>query len=59
MGATTALTGDVSSWSIDSRTIAPREVFFAIEGETHDGHRFVDDVLTRGAAAYPQSSSGS
>jgi UDP-N-acetylmuramoyl-tripeptide--D-alanyl-D-alanine ligase len=51
MGATTALTGDVSSWSIDSRTLAPGDVFFAIEGETHDGHAFVDDVLAQGAAA--------
>jgi UDP-N-acetylmuramoyl-tripeptide--D-alanyl-D-alanine ligase len=51
MGASTALAGEVSSWSIDSRTLQPGDVFFAIEGETHDGHDFVTDVLQRGAAA--------
>jgi UDP-N-acetylmuramoyl-tripeptide--D-alanyl-D-alanine ligase len=34
--------------SIDSRTIAAAEVFVAIRGEVHDGHRFVADVLNRG-----------
>ena len=34
--------------AIDSRTIAPDELFVAIAGDTHDGHRFVDDVLDRG-----------
>jgi UDP-N-acetylmuramoyl-tripeptide--D-alanyl-D-alanine ligase len=38
-------------YSIDSRTIAPGELFFAIKGEIHDGHRFVRDVLSRGAVA--------
>jgi UDP-N-acetylmuramoyl-tripeptide--D-alanyl-D-alanine ligase len=35
---------------IDSRTIAAGQLFVAIVGETHDGHRFVNDVLDRGAA---------
>ena len=34
--------------SIDSRTIAADELFVAIRGEVHDGHRFVPDVLGRG-----------
>jgi UDP-N-acetylmuramoyl-tripeptide--D-alanyl-D-alanine ligase len=34
--------------SIDSRTIAAREVFVAIRGEVHDGHRFIGDVLKQG-----------
>lgn len=33
---------------IDSRTIAPSDLFVAIPGEVHDGHRFVSDVLDRG-----------
>ncbi|WP_372681848.1 UDP-N-acetylmuramoyl-tripeptide--D-alanyl-D-alanine ligase [Desulfosarcina sp.] len=33
---------------IDSRTIGPDDLFVAIAGETHDGHRFVADVLDRG-----------
>ncbi len=33
---------------IDSRTIGPDDLFVAIAGESHDGHRFVTDVLDRG-----------
>ena len=33
---------------IDSRMIAPDHLFVAIVGESHDGHRFVSDVLDRG-----------
>jgi UDP-N-acetylmuramoyl-tripeptide--D-alanyl-D-alanine ligase len=51
MGASTALAGEVSSWSIDSRTVGPGDVFFALRGEIHDGHRFVDQALRAGAAA--------
>ncbi|MBC7925817.1 MAG: UDP-N-acetylmuramoyl-tripeptide--D-alanyl-D-alanine ligase [Bryobacteraceae bacterium] len=45
------LSGEASGWSIDSRTLHPGDAFFAIAGEVHDGHAFVDDVLARGAAA--------
>ena len=41
----------ISGWSIDSRTIAPGDLFFAIKGEHLDGHAFVESVLERGAAA--------
>jgi UDP-N-acetylmuramoyl-tripeptide--D-alanyl-D-alanine ligase len=37
--------------SIDSRTIAPGELFFAIKGPRFDGHDFLADVAARGAAA--------
>ncbi len=33
---------------IDSRTIATDQLFVAIAGETHDGHRFVAEVIDRG-----------
>ncbi len=33
---------------IDSRTIGPDDLFVAIAGESHDGHRFVAEVLDRG-----------
>jgi UDP-N-acetylmuramoyl-tripeptide--D-alanyl-D-alanine ligase len=33
---------------IDSRTIGLDQLFVAIVGDTHDGHRFIDDVLDRG-----------
>ena len=38
-------------YSIDSRTIAKGELFFAVKGERFDGHDFVSDVLEKGAAA--------
>ena len=37
--------------SIDSRAVQGDELFFALEGEHSDGHRFVADALTKGAAA--------
>jgi UDP-N-acetylmuramoyl-tripeptide--D-alanyl-D-alanine ligase len=42
-----ALTG----FSIDSRTVAPGELFFAVRGDRHDGHDFVVAAVERGAAA--------
>ena len=41
----------VSAYSIDSRTIQPGEVFFAIKGERLDGHDFVENALSSGAIA--------
>jgi UDP-N-acetylmuramoyl-tripeptide--D-alanyl-D-alanine ligase len=38
-------------YSIDSRTVNPGELFFAVKGERLDGHDFVDAALERGAVA--------
>ena len=38
-------------YSIDSRTIRPGELFFAVRGERLDGHDFVAAALERGAVA--------
>ena len=38
-------------YSIDSRTIRPGELFFAVQGEKMDGHDFVAEALRKGAAA--------
>src|SRR5271165_797436 len=38
-------------YSIDSRTVEPGELFFAVKGERLDGHDFVDQALARGAIA--------
>ena len=44
-----ALPEAISGLSIDSRTIAPGEAYFAIKGDIHDGHDFVDAALKAGA----------
>ena len=38
-------------YSIDSRTVSPGELFFAVKGERLDGHDFVAAALERGAVA--------
>lgn len=45
------LSGDAmaAGYSIDSRTIAPGELFFAVRGQHLDGHDFVPAALERGA----------
>ena len=40
-----------SGYSIDSRTIAPGELFFAVRGERLDGHDFLAAAFERGAVA--------
>src|SRR5438552_13569782 len=53
-GATTGNTpaGSVATgYSIDSRTIRPGELFFAVKGENMDGHDFVAQALEKGAVA--------
>jgi UDP-N-acetylmuramoyl-tripeptide--D-alanyl-D-alanine ligase len=40
----------VTGWSIDSRTVQPGELFFALRGPNHDGHAYVRQVLESGAA---------
>ena len=41
----------VTGWSIDSRTVAPGDLFFALRGPHHDGNVYVDEVLRKGAVA--------
>jgi UDP-N-acetylmuramoyl-tripeptide--D-alanyl-D-alanine ligase len=45
-----ALPEAIAGLSIDSRTIAPGEAYFAIKGDVHDGHDFVAAALKAGAA---------
>jgi UDP-N-acetylmuramoyl-tripeptide--D-alanyl-D-alanine ligase len=40
----------VTGISIDSRSLAPGEAYFAIKGAVHDGHDFVEAALKAGAA---------
>jgi UDP-N-acetylmuramoyl-tripeptide--D-alanyl-D-alanine ligase len=41
---------EVQGYSIDSRTLAPGQLFFALRGPRFDGHQFVASALERGAA---------
>ena len=41
----------VNGYSIDSRTVGPGQLFFAVRGERLDGHDFVEQALEKGAAA--------
>jgi len=41
----------VTGWSVDSRNIAPGDLFFALRGPNHDGNAYVDEVLRKGAVA--------
>jgi UDP-N-acetylmuramoyl-tripeptide--D-alanyl-D-alanine ligase len=40
-----------TGYSIDTRTLAPGDLFFAIRGERFDAHDFVADALDKGACA--------
>ena len=41
----------VNGYSIDSRTVGPEQLFFAVKGERFDGHDFVGEALEKGASA--------
>ncbi|HEX8801462.1 MAG TPA: Mur ligase domain-containing protein, partial [Terriglobales bacterium] len=43
--------GVAIGYSIDSRTVEPGELFFAVLGERLDGHDFVDHAFAKGAIA--------
>jgi UDP-N-acetylmuramoyl-tripeptide--D-alanyl-D-alanine ligase len=46
-----ASAGEATGYSIDTRTLAPRDLFFAIRGERFDAHDFVAEALRKGACA--------
>ncbi len=41
----------VAGYSIDSRTLEPGDLFFALRGPRHDGHDYMEQAFARGAAA--------
>lgn len=51
MGSKAPCEAEITSVSIDSRTISEGCLFIAIKGENFDGHSFVNTVLSEGAAA--------
>ena len=48
----------VTGVSIDTRTLAPGDLFVALPGERADGHRFAADALAQGAAGVLVSQAG-
>ncbi len=41
----------ITGWSVDSRSIAQGDLFFALRGPNHDGNAYVEEVLNKGAVA--------
>jgi len=41
----------IDGYSIDSRSLQPGDLFFAIKGNVQDGHKFVEAAFEHGAAA--------
>ncbi|HEX5227287.1 MAG TPA: UDP-N-acetylmuramoyl-tripeptide--D-alanyl-D-alanine ligase [Bryobacteraceae bacterium] len=51
LGLTMATDARVTGWSIDSRTVVPGDLFFALRGPNHDGNAYAEEVLKKGAVA--------
>src|SRR5712675_1598208 len=52
--AETALAGDnitLRHVCVDSRSVQPGDLFWALRGKKHDGHHYVAEALRRGAIA--------
>ncbi len=41
--------GMITGWSVDTRTLDPGDLFFALRGDRHDGHDWVAAAMERGA----------
>jgi UDP-N-acetylmuramoyl-tripeptide--D-alanyl-D-alanine ligase len=50
LGLTTESNALATGWSVDSRTLRPGDLYFALRGPNHDGHAYVAEVLAKGAA---------
>ncbi|MGB7373696.1 UDP-N-acetylmuramoyl-tripeptide--D-alanyl-D-alanine ligase [Pontixanthobacter sp.] len=51
LGSSASGAFQVSGVEIDSRDVRSGDLFFALQGETMDGHRFLDKAFANGAAA--------
>jgi UDP-N-acetylmuramoyl-tripeptide--D-alanyl-D-alanine ligase len=50
LGLTIASDALVTGWSVDSRTLQPGDLFFALRGPNYDGHAYLAEALQKGAA---------
>jgi UDP-N-acetylmuramoyl-tripeptide--D-alanyl-D-alanine ligase len=41
----------ITGWSVDSRTVQPGDLFFALRGPNHDGNAYVEEARRKGAVA--------
>ena len=39
----------INNFVTDSRVISQGDAFWALKGATHDGHKFIEDVIAKGA----------
>jgi UDP-N-acetylmuramoyl-tripeptide--D-alanyl-D-alanine ligase len=42
---------EVTGWSVDTRALAPGDLYFALRGPNHDGHNYAAQALSAGAMA--------
>jgi len=50
--------GEVHGYSIDTRTLNPGDLFFAVKGPRFDGHRFIQQAIEKKAAGAVVESEG-
>src|SRR5438445_6819499 len=50
-GGTASAPFEVTGVTFDSREVQPGDLFVAMPGTVHDGHKFVDGAFAAGAAA--------
>ncbi|MEO8100471.1 MAG: UDP-N-acetylmuramoyl-tripeptide--D-alanyl-D-alanine ligase [Acidobacteriota bacterium] len=51
LGITMATEEQVTGWSVDTRTLQPGDLFFALHGPNHDGNAYIEKALAKGAVA--------
>ncbi len=51
LGVSMDSAAQVTGWSVDTRTLAPGDLFFALRGPNHDGNAHVAQALAKGAVA--------
>jgi UDP-N-acetylmuramoyl-tripeptide--D-alanyl-D-alanine ligase len=51
IGVPVASAARITGWSVDSRSVAAGDLFFALRGPNHDGNAYVDQAISKGAVA--------